>query len=1400
LKSRFPLAQIADLVYARPAGSVEGLIRLRKPRLRLISLLALLLACFRAEAEERFTAYEKDFGAAKQLILEGHVKDGIGQMAALLVKIDPTQEPNNYWFLSITLSDYLHQIASYQDEGTVLNQLASKKLHTKPFMFQQLALRVGRNLAFTGHANDAEKLLREATGGDARWVFTPSQREAARVLSQIELDRENVSQAAIWIRRAVVGALVDKGASSEEVVDTLTDYATYLRRTRQIFEAYDLLAKLIPVYDQTFSHRGPKYLHFAGELLESARSIGNLVAAENIYKVMKENADGVDISAPSVRAQLFYQDIYGLAARSTPEGNPELLDRLKKLAADFPDWIKQSDSRITFSYFSLLAGDLDQAEKYATPTPEKTENIRIGAYDQIIQSYIAARREDFARSTEMLSEALTKINAYHHEFANESPSKLPTISLEERAVLAGLLSHLAPNISSAQQADTVFRLEQFLNRDKAKLSLSTRIARLSANSDLQREDLRTRDRLKDLRERIMLESTRQLLSRTLPVKAYTPSSSNDVAFLTRLEQIEGKISTVDDAIHKSSPKLENLASENMLSLESAQRFLKPSEAIVSHVLLPGNGLAISCVTAERYQFAINKLSPSDLNQLLVDEKLVSAALRSINEPSPELDSSFPAESAFRLYRATLGPIEACLDRKLNILLATDADLFSIPWNALLTELDISKPFRHKTAAWVVRSHAISLLPSVGSLSQLRLNMPNTAATKNFLGIGDPNFNGQPDPSIQIALAPLVGTRGVGSREAIKQLPRLPEAGAELRSEARVLGAKTADLLLGTRATEREFRSKSLEDYKIISFATHALVAGEVDGFTEPALVLSPGDEEDNTKNDGLLTANEIADLTLDANLVILSACNTAGPDGRINSRGLSGLADAFFFAGARSLAVTQWAVYSDAAERIGSGLVSLSERERQLGVAEALRETALDFISSAKEDYMAHPRFWAAFIIAGDGSVAALADDLQQKSSNKIHIDHQTTFEPREQSELIDLTETKSKMNYAAGLAKPPPGEKRAGSYALRIGPGGSFSVFDFDREMAAARVFDFDDSVGLSGMYPPSCASCPQGAGRSAAVFKLLNRESQAQWKVIRESPNMRSGLDIVRASNGYILVGTETNYDSMSDHNSSLWLTVVSLDGKILREQQIPLPFILPTLAKGTTINAQGELVLAVNGEYPATEKQMVPPQINPLTGTKTYLCSSLASSLFLLIDPLNLTVRQQFETKEGSIARLRIADGHTYALMNVSNDCLVTSSIRLIEVDVPRQSMKTLYQTQTTNSVQAQDFEVTDDRFVMVGRVYVFLPPMLVRPTLSNEDLLASTKRDYLSDSIFDSYDFVMNAAILLISRDGTFIADKVVHDSRNRNLSALAIRANRRYVASGSALGDRGWIVEFSELTN
>jgi CHAT domain-containing protein len=151
------------------------------------------------------------------------------------------------------------------------------------------------------------------------------------------------------------------------------------------------------------------------------------------------------------------------------------------------------------------------------------------------------------------------------------------------------------------------------------------------------------------------------------------------------------------------------------------------------------------------------------------------------------------------------------------------------------------------------------------------------------------------------------------------------------------------------------KAGALAGARVVAFATHAGVAGELPGLAEPALVLTPpavADEGD----DGLLTASEVARLSLDADLAVLSACNTAAADGSPGAPGLSGLAKAFLHAGSRSLLVSHWAVLSDAAARLTTGMFAELARDPGLGRAEALRRSAIALADDPGRPDLAHPR------------------------------------------------------------------------------------------------------------------------------------------------------------------------------------------------------------------------------------------------------------------------------------------------------------------------------------------------------------------------------------------------------------------------------------------------------------
>ena len=209
---------------------------------------------------------------------------------------------------------------------------------------------------------------------------------------------------------------------------------------------------------------------------------------------------------------------------------------------------------------------------------------------------------------------------------------------------------------------------------------------------------------------------------------------------------------------------------------------------------------------------------------------------------------------------------------------------------------------------------------------------------------------------------------------VRRLAPLPETVAELCAVAASLGGGEQALVLGADATKETVellsREGKLAAARVVHFATHGLVAGEIEGLAEPSLVLTPpaeaGDGKGPTEENGLLTASEIAQLKLDADWVVLSACNTASGDAQ-GAQALSGLARAFFYAGARSLLVSHWAVNSQAAVKLIIGTFEELASDPSIGRAEGLRRAILALIENGAMNET-HPTYWAPFVLVGDGS------------------------------------------------------------------------------------------------------------------------------------------------------------------------------------------------------------------------------------------------------------------------------------------------------------------------------------------------------------------------------------------------------------------------------------------------
>ena len=207
---------------------------------------------------------------------------------------------------------------------------------------------------------------------------------------------------------------------------------------------------------------------------------------------------------------------------------------------------------------------------------------------------------------------------------------------------------------------------------------------------------------------------------------------------------------------------------------------------------------------------------------------------------------------------------------------------------------------------------------------------------------------------------------------------MPETTDELCAVGRSLSASDEDIFLGARATEATIKSLSdtgrLKRYRVVHFATHGLLANETEqvaeGLLEPALLLTPPDKPSDN-DDGLLTASEVAQLKLDADWVIMSACNTASGD-KPEAEALSGFARAFFYAGARSMLVSHWYVNSDAAVALTTGAFKALEvaarAGKPIGRAEALRRSVIATMENKTISLAAHPSSSAPFVLVGEGA------------------------------------------------------------------------------------------------------------------------------------------------------------------------------------------------------------------------------------------------------------------------------------------------------------------------------------------------------------------------------------------------------------------------------------------------
>ncbi len=491
----------------------------------------------------------------------------------------------------------------------------------------------------------------------------------------------------------------------------------------------------------------------------------------------------------------------------------------------------------------------------------------------------------------------------------------------------------------------MFAVSQFAQGNVTGQQIALATARLAegARDPRVKEAIRQRDSTKDRLE--------ILLRRQSDLASSKDTAGDAAAMEPEVAKARAAANDADQEVQSASPGFAALVQETVPA-QSVLSALRPDEALIAIVLGEDEGWT--------FLLRDGKLS---LGRIDVGAKVINPLVARFRKTTevPDVGAVLPFDiaSAQALYDAVLRPVASGLDGAKTLIVAPAGSLLSVPFSALLT--GPAQQGALSNAPFLVRQMAITHVPSPASFVNLRKAAKTVRSNQPWFGFGD--FR---PPSMAQALATfpvdLCGTSAYG----LSHLPPLSGASVELTVARRLLNGSASSELLGPNFTAARVMAATLKDYRVLHFATHAVLPGELRCLSEPAILTSTTAGAPNASG-AFLKASQVQQMDLDAELVILSACNTGGANTSGAGEGLSGLARSFLFAGARSLLVTHWSANDKSMTYLTALFLRNQTGATAMPLPEALataqRQMLDEAVGSTAE--LGHPHYWAVGALVG---------------------------------------------------------------------------------------------------------------------------------------------------------------------------------------------------------------------------------------------------------------------------------------------------------------------------------------------------------------------------------------------------------------------------------------------------